>query len=129
MKHILLVDRDDSRRRTRVMMLEKAGYQIDLRDDYVSAEQIDHEAYHDMVVLALGRKDLNEAAAYSERLRKRLPALPVLLVTDTGVFVPDGTLSPSVRSAVPIEVMETIATMLSGSGHIRELRTLQDTEK
>ena len=82
-KRILLVDRDDLRRDTRILMLEKAGYQVDLRSDHKVAELLDREATFDLVLLALHDTKLQDAVAYSERLRKARPDLPILLLTDT----------------------------------------------
>jgi AmiR/NasT family two-component response regulator len=120
-KRVLLVDRDNSRRDTRVRMLQATGYDVKLREDHVEAEDLDHEPTFDLVIIALHRSKLDEAAAYSEKLRKRHPRLPILLVTDVGVYVPRGTLSRSVESGFPREFMSEIAKMLAGSTHIREL--------
>ena len=120
---ILLVDRDDLRRDTRILMLEKAGYEVDLRSDHNVAELRDHEGTFDLILLALHGAKLQEAAAYSERLRKARPGLPILLLTDTGVFVPRGTLSKRIETGHPFALMEEIAEMLAGSKHIRELES------
>jgi hypothetical protein len=71
--------------------------------------------------LALRREDLTEAAAYSERLRHVRPSLPILLLTDEGVFVPRGALSPNIKTGDPVALMTEIAELLAGSKHIREL--------
>ena len=76
-----------------------------------------------MVLLALHDNKLQDAVAYSERLRKARPDLPILLLTDTGVFVPRGTLSNRIGTGQPFELMEEIAEMLAGSKHIRELES------
>lgn len=122
-KRILLIDLDDTRRDTRVRMLIRAGYQVEVSADHVAAAILETEATFDLVVLALHKRGLNEAAAYSERLRKRNPTLPILLLLDTGVFVPHGTVSRSVETGLPLDLMEGIAEMLAGSAHIRELRS------
>ena len=120
-KKILLVDYDDTRRKTRVRMLKAAGYDVELRADHEVAEFLDHEDAFDLLILTIHRKKLEEAAAYSERLRKKKPTLPILLLLDTGVFVPRGTLSQSIEADSPVEMMREIAEMLAGSTHIREL--------
>lgn len=102
-------------------MLEQAGYEVVLRDNHIEAEDLDHEGQFDLVLLTLHRKKFEEAAAYSERLRKRKPSLPILLLTDYGAFVPRGTLSPQVETGNPIEMLHEIAGMLAGSSHIREM--------
>ena len=102
-------------------MLGQAGYDVQLRIDHVDAEWLDHEGHFDLVILSLHRTKLDDAAAYSERLRVRRPHLPVLLLLDVGVFVPRGTLSPSMDTGFPMEFMQEIAAMLAGSAHIREV--------
>ena len=120
-KKLLLIDLDDTRRSTRVKMLTQAGYDVQLRIDHVDAEWLDHEGHFDLVILSLHRTKLDDAAAYSERLRERRPKLPVLLLLDVGVFVPRGTLSRSMDTGFPVEFMQEIASMLAGSAHIREV--------
>jgi hypothetical protein len=120
-KKILLIDLEDTRRNTRIRMLTQAGHQVQLRIDHVDAEWLDHEGHFDLVILSLHRTRLDDAAAYSERLRGRKPTLPVLLLLDVGVFVPRGTLSPSMDTGFPVEFMREIASMLAGSSHIREV--------
>jgi DNA-binding NarL/FixJ family response regulator len=120
-KKVLLIDLEDIRRGTRVRMLTKAGYDVQLRIDHVDAEWLDHEGHFDLVILSLHRTKLDDAAAYSERLRERRPKLPVLLLLDVGVFVPRGTLSRSMDTGFPVEFMQEIASMLAGSAHIREV--------
>ena len=125
-KKILLVDMDDIRRETRVRMLAAAGYDVQLRGDHEISDALDHEGSFDLLILALHSKKLDEASAYSERLRKKKPALPILLLLDIGVFVPRGTLSQSISTGFPVEMMSQIAEMLAGSKHIREI-TMDDT--
>jgi hypothetical protein len=120
-KKILFVDWDDSRRASRAALLERTGYEVTLRDDYVSVEILDHEADFDLVVLALhDRPEL--ALDYCHRLNGKTPRLPILLLTDHGVFAPAGGLSPSIAGGNPIELIAKIASMLVGSTHIREIQ-------
>src|SRR6266513_1772031 len=118
---ILFIDFDHSRRATRVGLLEAAGYEVTLRDDWLEAEQIDDEGRFHLVLIAIHRGDLKAAADYSDRLAKRNPTLPILLLTDAGVFAPKGTLSRTVQAGEPAEWIEEIASMLAGSSHIREI--------
>lgn len=120
-KRILLVDLDDTRRKTRVQMLTGAGYAVETRSDHELSEALAREGTFDLLVIAIHRKKLEEATAYSERLRKQSPTLPILLLVDAGVFVPHGTLSTSIEPDFPLEVMREIAEMLAGSAHIREI--------
>ncbi|MGA7316420.1 MAG: hypothetical protein WBX22_20890 [Silvibacterium sp.] len=73
-----------------------------------------------IVALHLGYKD---AAAYSERLHRSDPTLPVLLLTDNGVYVPQGMLSRDIQTGSPVLLMKEIGELLAGSSHIREIRT------
>ena len=120
-ERILLIDLDDTRRETRVHLLVKAGYRVEVHDDHIETEMLNTEQTFDLVILALHQYQLADAAAYSERLRKKNPSLPILLLLDTGVYVPRGTLSHSIETGFPLEMMECIAEMLAGSTHIREL--------
>lgn len=120
-KKVLLVDLDDSRRATRVTMLQGAGYDVEMRADHELSKALEKEGSFDLLILALHHKKLDEAAAYSERLRKQKPALPILLLLDVGVFVPLGTDSQSIETGFPAEMMRKIAKMLAGSEHIREI--------
>lgn len=70
-KRVLLVDLDDVRRRKRVRMLTAAGYEVETRVDHEMSEALEREASFDLLVLALHHKKLEEAAAYSERPRKK----------------------------------------------------------
>src|SRR5690242_5336332 len=102
-KKILLIDLDDARRNTRVRMLKAAGYDVETRADHEVSEPLDGEGTFDLIILALHRKKLEEAAAYSERLREQKPDLPILLLLDTAVFIPHGTLSRSAQTDFPSE--------------------------
>ncbi len=119
-KKILLIDADDSRRKSRILLLTNAGYKVDLREDYIEAERLDHEGRFDLIILALHRRS-DKALAYSAQLTRAKPRLPILLLTDSGVYVPPGTLSPSVETGDPTALIHQVAAMLEGSTHILEL--------
>lgn len=120
-KKILLVDSNDLRRDTHVRMLTGVGYEVECSDSHEASELLRNEAEFDLLILVLHRKKLDEAAAYSERLRHKKPTLPILLLLDVGVFVPRGTLSETMQTGFPAEMMVQIAEKLAGSRHIREL--------
>ncbi|WP_263359963.1 response regulator [Acidicapsa ligni] len=119
-KKVLLIDMDDGRRETRIKLLNGAGYEVDVRKDFQAAERIDDEGEYDLVILALHFHP-GEAASYSDELSKRNPGLPILLLTDYGVFVPRGTLSKGMESGSPMSLMKEVAKMLAGSSHIKEV--------
>lgn len=122
-KQILLIDLDDPRRDTRVRILMDGGYAVEVRKDHGTSEMLDHEAYFDLVLLSLSRERFKDALAYSNRIAKIRPTLPILLLTDAGVFVPRGTLSRAMETGHPKEMLAEIAEMLVGSKHIREIET------
>jgi hypothetical protein len=101
-------------------LLVKAGYTVDLRDDYIAAERLDHEGHFDLIIVALhGRAD--KAREYSDHLSRIKPRLPVLLLTDSGTYVPPGTLGNTVETGDPEKLIKEITSMLAVSTHIREL--------
>lgn len=117
---ILLIDLDNERRKSRILLLANAGYTVDLRDDYIAAERLDQEGTFDLIVVALhGRSD--KAREYSDHLSRAKPGLPILLLTDMGTYVPPGTLGHAVETGDPRKLIEEIASMLAGSTHVREL--------
>jgi CheY-like chemotaxis protein len=119
-KKILLVDLDDARRSTRVDLLALAGYEVNVRTDYIAAESLDHVGTFDLIIIALHKRS-EETASYSARLSRFRPKLPVLLLTDFGVFTPPGTLRASFESGNPRMLLEKVAGMLAGSTYVREL--------
>jgi DNA-binding response OmpR family regulator len=104
-KKLLLVDLDDSRQTTRVATLGNAGYRVDVRADYFGAEDIGDEADYELVIVAMhaGPRD---AAAYTDRLSRQSPGLPILLLTDTEVYAALGTLSASLEAGNPVALDE-----------------------
>jgi DNA-binding NtrC family response regulator len=119
-QRILLIDLDDVRRQSRVQMLESVGYEVETRANYMAAERLDHESEFDLIIVTLHHHP-EDAAAYSDHLSKADPRLPILLLTDAGVFVPKGTLSQSVGAGSVSELIQKVSAMLVGSTHIREL--------
>jgi hypothetical protein len=119
-KKVLLVDLDDSRRETRVTLLANAGYDVDLREDHVAAEELDDEANYDLMIVALHTRP-EDAAAYTDRISRKKPELPILLLTDYGVFIPRGTLSRSIETGDPRALLMRVAEMLTGTKELIEL--------
>jgi DNA-binding NtrC family response regulator len=118
-QRILLIDADDLRRQSRVQMLESVGYEVETRTNYMAAEQLDHESEFDLIIVTLHRHP-EDTAAYSDHLSKTDPRLPILLLTDAGVFVPKGTLSQSVDAGSVSQLIQRVSAMLVGSTHVRE---------
>lgn len=84
-KKILLIDLEDSRRASRVLLLEQAGYQVFLRTDRKTAELSNIETGYDLVLIAL-HDDAKPALAYAEVLAKHSPDLPILLLSEPAFF-------------------------------------------
>ena len=101
--------------------LNRVGYEVTLRDDYVEAERLDHEGRFDLMIVALHRRHLKEAAEYADRVQRAKPDLPILLLTDAGVYAPKGTLSKSVETDGYAALLKSVAAMFESSSHIREL--------
>lgn len=117
-KKILLIDLDDTRRQTRVQILESVGYVVDVRNDHVAAAKAANENDHDLVVLALMMK-AKLAAAYAARLQESSPTLPLLILTDVGAYAPLG--MQSYDGGEPKEFLAKVAELLVGSKHVRIL--------
>ena len=117
---ILLIDLHDSRRESRVMLLDSAGYDVETRNNCIIAERLDHEGRFDIVVIAMTDRP-SQAADYSDQLSRVKPKLPILLITDAGVFVPRGTMSEYIEAGHPFELLKKLTTMLANSSHVREL--------
>ena len=122
-KSVLLVDFDDARRATRVKVLESRGMQVTVRNDYVESDRLDHEGSFDLMILALHSHKLKEAVAYTDRIQRAKPDLPILLLTDNGVFAPRGTLSRSMETDGPALLLSEVSQMLAASSHIKELES------
>jgi CheY-like chemotaxis protein len=122
-KSVLLVDFDDTRRATRVKLLESRGMRVTLRNDYVESDRLDHEGSFDLLILSLHLHELKEAAAYTDRVQRAKPNLPILLLTDNGVFAPRGTLSRTMETEGPALLLDEVSQMLAASSHIKELES------
>jgi DNA-binding NtrC family response regulator len=119
-RNILLIDLNDPRRDTRVRILENAGYAVEVRQNHKAAEALGRELEYDLVLLALHRDKFKDAVDYSDRLQKANPGLPILLLTDAGVYLPIGTLSPCIETGLPNELVKEIARRLTGRENIPE---------
>jgi hypothetical protein len=67
------------------------------------------------------RDSSEEAIFYSGKLNGAQPDLPILLMTNRGEYVPDGTLGSFLVPGSPEEFINTVASMLKGSVHIRDI--------
>jgi DNA-binding NtrC family response regulator len=117
-KRLLLIDEDDDRRMTRVTMLQQAGYFVEVRRDFKAAQRLEDEGTFDLVIVAL-RLQPEETTTYSNQLAGHNPGLPILLLTDHGVFAPVGSLGTMLQAGQPIELMTRLSSMLAGSSYVR----------
>jgi DNA-binding response OmpR family regulator len=87
MKRIRLIDHDDPRRATRVLLLRNTGYEVVTANRFEDVEGLFREAGFDLIIVET--KDVKKASiAYGERLRGLHPELPILMLSDTGLFLP-----------------------------------------
>ena len=124
LKRILLIDHDDARRATRVLLLQQEGYEVVTADNYDTVEGRIREAAFDLVIVETD--DIKEAVlAYSERLRGTQPQLPILVLSDQGLFLPKEVLLAHFATSFPspVEVLAKIAAMFLESTHRREQST------
>lgn len=121
MKRILLIDHNDPRRATRVLLLQEQGYEVVTADSYQAVEGHIREAAFDLVIVETD--DIKKAViAYGERLRGIEPQLPILVLSDLGLFLPKEVVLAhfSTANPSPVEVITKIAALLLGSTHRRE---------
>lgn len=120
MKRILFIDRDDARRATRVMLLKRAGYEVFTSGRFEDVES-HSEGRFDLVIIETD--SIQEVSiAYGERLKSQTPKLPILLLSDSGLFLPKESLLAHFRGGhqTPEETMARIASLLLASTHERE---------
>ena len=119
MKRILLIDEDDQRRATRVMLLQGAGYEVITADRFELVEDRIREGTFDLVIT-----DIDERRAavtdYANRVLSANPDLPVLLLSGNGAYLPRHTLLSQLHSGHPLELLAKVAAMLLDSTHQRE---------
>ena len=123
-KRILLIDHNDGRRATRVLVLQEEGYEVVTADNYETVEGRIREAAFDLVIAETDH--ITEAVrAYSQRLRDIQPQIPILVLSDQGLFLPKAVLLDHFAESFPspMEVITKIAAMLRDSTHRREQST------
>jgi DNA-binding NtrC family response regulator len=121
LKRVLLIDHHDARRATRVYLLQGAGYEVTTADRFELVEGRIREAGFDLVIVETDNV-MRDSIAYGQRLRLINPQLPILLLSEAGLFFPkDVVLSSfSAGQPSPLEVMTKIAALLLASTHLRE---------
>lgn len=84
-KSILMVDRDDLRRKTRITLLEAQGAEVTARDNCSTSASLDSEGTFDLLIVAVNGENRDEAAGYVDYVHSSNPKLPILLLRDRGV--------------------------------------------
>jgi hypothetical protein len=119
-KRVLLIDLEDSRRDSRAHVLRSQGYEVVDRPSLIDPKHIHNEGTFDLVIVSIPSESAI-AIEYGEDLSREIPSLPVLHLTDWGVFLPRGSLARFLAAGSPITLIREIAAMLTGSTHIREI--------
>jgi DNA-binding response OmpR family regulator len=120
MKRILLIDHHDLRRDTRERLLQDAGYEVVTAENFDAVEGHIRETAFDLVIVAVTVNEAGRAAiAYSKRLRAASPKLPILALSDNGLFLPKESLIAVLQSGYAIELVAEVARMLLESTHVR----------
>lgn len=126
LKHILLIDRHDLRRSTREQLLREEGYEVVTADRFDLVEGYVQEATFDLVVVSVADSAVGvEAVGYSKRLRAANPALPILALSDNGLYLPKESLITVVQSGYPLELIAEVGKMLLESTHTRKNKKLK----
>jgi DNA-binding response OmpR family regulator len=104
----LLIDEDDERRMTQVALLKYGVYSVEVRKDFKAAQSIADEGAFDLIILAL-RIDADETSSYSNELACHNAGLPILLLTDHGMFALHATVTATMEAGRPMELMSQVA--------------------
>lgn len=121
LKRILLIDRHDLRRDTREHLLRKEGYEVATADRFDLVEGHVQEATFDLVVVSVADSAAGaKAVVYSQRLRAANAALPILALSDNGLYLPKESLITLMQSGSPLELIAEVGKMLLASTHIRD---------
>jgi response regulator RpfG family c-di-GMP phosphodiesterase len=125
---ILLIDDHDPRRDTRERLLRNAGYEVVPADRADLDEGYLQEAAFDLVVVSIADSAAGvDAVAYIQRLRAAHAALPILALSDNGLYPPKESLTTVMQSAHPFELIAEVGKMLLESAHIRNNKKLKST--
>lgn len=117
-KRILLIDRHDARRDTREWLLLDAGYEVVTAEIFDVVKGRAQETTFDLVVASVGDSAAGaEALTYSQRLRAAHAALPMLVLSDNGFYLPKASRIPVVQSGSPLELIAEVRKLLE-STHI-----------
>ena len=119
MQRVLLIDHHDARRETREALLEQAGYEVVTAESFAAVEGRLREVGFDLVIVAVKGNADRESLAYSQRLRAASPKLPILALSDRGIFLPKESLLTVLESGQPLQLIAAVARLLVASAHVR----------
>lgn len=129
-KRILLIDRHDLRRDSRVRLLQHEGYEVVSADQVGDVEGHIRENAFDLVIVAVTVDGVGrEAVAYSKRLRAIHPKLPILALSDNGLYLPKESLLTVLQAGQPVELVTRVASMLLESTSRRNNKTNHKTNQ
>ncbi len=116
-KRILLIDRPVLRRDTRELLLRDAGYEVVTAEIFDVVKGHAEEITFDLVVVSMGDSTAGaEAVKYSKRLRAALPTLPMLALSDNGVYrLPKASRISVVQSGSPLELIAEVRKLLESN--------------
>lgn len=117
-KRILLIDRPDLRRDTREWLLRDAGYEVVTAEIFDVVKAMLRKTTFDLVVVSVGDSAAGaEALTHSQRLRAAHAALPMLVLSDNGFYLPKESLITGLQSGSPQELIAEVGKLLE-STHI-----------
>jgi len=119
MQRVLLIDHHDARRETREALLQQAGYEVVTAESFAAVEGRLREVGFDLVIVAVKGNADRESLAYSQRLRAASPKLPILALSDRGIFLPKESLLTVLESGQPLQLIAAVARLLLASTHLR----------
>lgn len=111
-KSILLVDRDDVRRETRIALLESHGAKVTARENCSTSASLDSEGTFDLLIVVVNSDNLKEATGYAEHVHLSNSNLPILLLRDLGVSLPAVTPGRVLEAGDPRKLVLEVAEML-----------------
>lgn len=128
LNRILLIDHHDRRRDTREQLLRSAGYEVVTADRFDLVEGYLQEAAFDLVVVSIADSAAGvDAVAYIQRLRAANAALPILALSDNGLYLPKESFITVMQGGYPFELIAEVGKMLLESAHIRNNKKPKST--
>jgi DNA-binding NtrC family response regulator len=109
------------------MILQHEGYEVVTAESFDVVEGQLREAAFDLVIVAVKNLD-RESVAYSKRLRAANAKLPILALSDNGLFLPKESLVAVLQGGHPLELIAKTARMLLDSTHVRNNKNHKESD-